>query len=165
MSFGGLVTMMSGSMIAPALPALSHDLHMSEANAGLALSIFILAFAVGPMTLAPFTEIYGRRPVWLICGAFYSVWSVVGGFSSNKGTLIASRFLSGFAASVDFVVSISSPTTWEIFCNSFFRPSSRPCSWTSAWRYSNPINWLALDFLGCSYIQWLSSSLGGFLFP
>jgi MFS family permease len=106
MSFGGLVTLMSGSMVAPALPALSHDLHMSEATADLSLSIFLLAFAIGPMILAPFTEIYGRRPVWLICGVFYSVWSIVCGFSPNKGTLVASRLLSGLGASVDFVVSI-----------------------------------------------------------
>src|ERR1700749_1943453 len=59
MSFGGFVTLMSGSMIAPALPALSHDLRMSEASAELSLSIFILAFAIGPMVLAPFSEIYG----------------------------------------------------------------------------------------------------------
>lgn len=98
--------MMSGSMIAPALPALSNDLHMSEASAQLSLSIFILAFAFGPMVLAPFTELYGRRPVWLICGVFYSVWSIVSGFSPNKGTLVASRLLSGFGGSVDFVVSI-----------------------------------------------------------
>ena len=97
--------MMSGSMIAPALPALSHDLHMSEASAQLSLSIFVLAFAFGPMLLAPFTELYGRRPVWLICGVFYSVWSIVSGFSPNKGTLVASRLLSGFGGSVDFVVS------------------------------------------------------------
>ena len=106
-SCGGFVTLMSGSMIAPALPALSHDLHMSEASAQLSLSIFVLAFAFGPMFLAPFTELYGRRPVWLICGLFYSVWSIVSGFSPNKGTLVASRLLSGLGGSVDFVVSIS----------------------------------------------------------
>lgn len=97
--------MMSGSMIAPALPALSHDLHMSEASAQLSLSIFILAFAFGPMVLAPFTELYGRRPVWLICGVFYSVWSIVSGFSPNNATLVASRLLSGFGGSVDFVIA------------------------------------------------------------
>ena len=104
-SCGGFITMMSGSMTAPALPAPSHDLHMSEASAQLTLSIFLLAFAFGPMLLAPFTELYGRRPVWLICGVFYSVWSIVSGFSPNKGTLVASRLLSGFGRSVDFVVS------------------------------------------------------------
>lgn len=96
--------MMSGSMIAPALPELSRDLDMSEANAQLSLSIFILAFAFGPMFLAPFAELYGRRPIWLSCGAFYTIWSVVSGFSQNKALLIASRLLSGFGGSIEFVV-------------------------------------------------------------
>ncbi len=69
----GFITMMSGSMAAPALPAPSHDLHMSEASAQSTLSIFELAFEFGPMLLTPFTELYGRRPVWLICGVFYCV--------------------------------------------------------------------------------------------
>ena len=93
-------------MIAPVLSDISHDLHMSPANAQLSLSIFILAFAFGPMVLAPFTELYGRRPVWLLSGFFYMIWSIVSGFSHNKGTLVASRLLSGFGGSVDFVVCV-----------------------------------------------------------
>ena len=40
--------MMSGSMIAPALPALSHDLHMSQASAQLTLSILYLPLHLDP---------------------------------------------------------------------------------------------------------------------
>jgi len=93
-------------MLAPALPAIGHDLHMSEATAQLTLSVFVLAFAFGPMLLAPFTEVYGRRPIWLLCGAFYTLWSIVSGFSHNKGLLVASRLLAGFGGSVDFVVGL-----------------------------------------------------------
>jgi hypothetical protein len=103
-SCGGFVTMMSGSMIAPALPSIAEQLHMSKPNAQFALSLFILGFAVGPLILAPFAEIYGRRPIWLLSGAFYSLWNIIAGFSTNKSTFIASRFLSGFAGSIDFVV-------------------------------------------------------------
>jgi hypothetical protein len=35
-------------MMAPALSSIGHDLHMSDAETNLALSIFVLAFAVGP---------------------------------------------------------------------------------------------------------------------
>ena len=96
--------MMSGSMVAPALPSISNDLHMSPESAEISLSIFILAFAIGPLVLAPLTEVYGRRPVWLVSGIAYSIWNIVGGFSKNKGTLIASRLFSGLGGSVDFVV-------------------------------------------------------------
>lgn len=108
MSLGGFVTYMSGSMIAPALPDISHDLEVDEVTVGLMLSVFLLAFAVGPLLLAPFSEVFGRKPVWLAAGAFYSLWSVVGGFAPNAGTLVAARLLSGIGASVDFVVSAAS---------------------------------------------------------
>lgn len=97
--------MMSGAMIAPALPDIARDLRMSESEAQLELSIFILAFAFVPLLLAPFSEMYGRRPVWLAAGVFYCVWNIVCGFAHNKGLLAAGRLLSGLGGSVDFVVS------------------------------------------------------------
>ncbi|KAK1757212.1 major facilitator superfamily domain-containing protein [Echria macrotheca] len=105
-SLGGFVTLMSGSMIAPALPALCADLSMTSTEAESSLSIFILAFAFGPLLLAPFTEVYGRKPVWVTCGFVYAGWSVVCGFARNKATLIAVRFLAGLGGSVDFVVAL-----------------------------------------------------------
>lgn len=97
--------MMSGTMIAPALPDIARDLQISESEAQLELSIFVLAFAFGPLFLAPFSEMYGRRPVWLASGVFYCVWSIVCGFAHNKGLLATGRLLSAFGGSVDFVVS------------------------------------------------------------
>ncbi|KAF5855762.1 hypothetical protein ETB97_008462 [Aspergillus alliaceus] len=67
-SFGRLVTLMSGSMLAPALEVISEDIHTSTETSNMVLSIFVLAFAFGPM-LAPLTEVYGRRIVWIICSA------------------------------------------------------------------------------------------------
>ncbi|WPH03971.1 putative transporter [Acrodontium crateriforme] len=112
-SLGSFVTLMSGSMIAPALPELSRDLHKSEATAALTLSIFILAFGFAPLVLAPLTEVWGRRPVWLVCGVLYSVWSVVCGVAPNKATLVAARLLAGISGSVDFVMSY--PVSWDIW--------------------------------------------------
>lgn len=97
---------MSGSMLAPALPSISHDLNMSEATAQISLSVFLLAFAFGPMLLAPFCEVYGRRPLWLLGGCYYSVWGIISGFSHNKALLIIGRLMSGFGGSVEFIVSV-----------------------------------------------------------
>ncbi|KAK0514989.1 hypothetical protein JMJ35_002368 [Cladonia borealis] len=147
-SCGGFITMMSGSMIAPALPALSHDLHMSQA------------------------KLYGRRPVWLICGVFYSVWSIVSGFSPNKVTLVASRLLSGFGGSVDFVIAY--PVRSDIwkpeergksFAIASFLPLLGPAigplvggaiSQMIGWRW---IFWVVAIFIGCLMF------VGIFFFP
>ncbi|KAI1078848.1 MFS general substrate transporter [Whalleya microplaca] len=105
LSNGGLITLMSGAMLAPALPAIAKDLQSSEEEAQIFLSIFVLAFAFGPMVLAPLAEVFGRRPVWIISSCFYILWNTVAGFSQTRGLMIASRVLSGIGASAEFAVS------------------------------------------------------------
>lgn len=104
-SMSGLVTLMSGAMLAPALAAISNDLHISESESNMAISIYVLAFAFGPMVLAPLTEVFGRRRVWLVCSAWYAVWNTVCGFAHTKGLLLAARLFSGLGASAEFAVS------------------------------------------------------------
>lgn len=91
--------------MAPALGVISQDLHISENEANMVVSIFVLAYAFGPMVLGPMTEVFGRRHVWLICSTWYVVWNTVCGFASTKGMLLAGRILSGLGASAEFAVS------------------------------------------------------------
>lgn len=104
-SLGGLITLMSGPMLAPALDVIGRDLHMSQAEASMALSIYVVAFAFGPMVLAPCSEVWGRRPIWIVGASWYVLWNTVCGLSSNRGLLIAGRLMSGLGASAEFAVS------------------------------------------------------------
>ncbi|EOD52681.1 MFS multidrug transporter [Neofusicoccum parvum] len=92
-------------MIAPALSHISRHLHITPEDTQIALSIFILAFAFGPLILSPCTEVFGRKPVWIASSTCYVIWNVICGFSTKRGTLIASRFFSGFGASAQFAIS------------------------------------------------------------
>lgn len=92
-------------MLAPALPAIAQDLNTGEEETQIFLSIFVLAFAFGPMVLAPLAEVFGRRPVWIVMSCFYILWNTVAGFSKTPGLMIASRVLSGFGGSAEFAVS------------------------------------------------------------
>ncbi|KAI2783825.1 MFS general substrate transporter [Daldinia loculata] len=105
LSNGGLVTLMSGAMLAPALKSIAADLETDEEEAQIFLSIFVLAFAFGPMVLSPLAEVFGRRPVWMLSSCFYILWNTVAGFSQTPGLLIASRILSGIGASAEFAIS------------------------------------------------------------
>jgi MFS family permease len=98
------VTLMSGTMMAPALEQISKDLHTTESTTQMTLSIYVLSFAFGPMILAPMTEVFGRKPVWLISGSFYILWNTVCGFSHSNGLMIASCFLSGLGAIAEYAV-------------------------------------------------------------
>lgn len=108
-SLGGLVTLISGPMLAPALDVISKDLHISQAEASMALSIYVLAFAFGPMVLAPCSEVWGRRIIWIIGGSWYVLWNTLCGLSKSRGLLITGRLLAGMGASAEFAVRIFSP--------------------------------------------------------
>ncbi|KAI0148034.1 MFS general substrate transporter [Hypoxylon sp. NC0597] len=103
-SLGGMVTLMSSTMMAPALPDISRDLHTDDATTQMTLSIFVLSYAFGPMVLAPMTEVFGRKPVWILSCCFYILWNTVCGFSHTNSVMIASRFFAGLGGSVQYAV-------------------------------------------------------------
>ena len=90
---------MSSTMLAPALGTIARDLHVTQERANMALSIFVLAFAFGPMVLAPMAEVFGRRKVWLTAGLWYTAWSVVCGFANSDGLLVTARLMAGLGSS------------------------------------------------------------------
>ncbi|KAK5704727.1 hypothetical protein LTR17_021641 [Elasticomyces elasticus] len=104
-SFGGLVCLMSSTMLAPALGDIAHDLDITQAEASMTLSIFVLAFAFGPMVLAPMAEVFGRRNVWLLSSIWYCIFNIISGFSHNNGLLLATRLLAGLGSSVEYATA------------------------------------------------------------
>ena len=55
------VTPLGSSMMAPALPSIAEHYGITnETVVAATLSVFLLTFAIGPLFLAPLSEIYGR---------------------------------------------------------------------------------------------------------
>ena len=64
------VSPLASSMMAPGLPEIAQKYSITnETVVALTLSIFLLTFAIGPLFLAPLSEIYGRT--W-VCTASLS---------------------------------------------------------------------------------------------
>ena len=92
---------LSSSMLAPALPDLARDLNITTTiEAQAAFSVFILAFAVGPLVLAPLSEVYGRVRVLQPSVTWFLAWNLGCAFAQTGGQIIAFRFLAGLGASV-----------------------------------------------------------------
>jgi MFS family permease len=87
-------------MVAPALDKIGQDLNVQTSiEKDLVLSIFVLAYAIGPLFLGPLSEIYGRVVVLQLSNLFYLAFNIGCGFAQNKSQLIAFRFLSGLGGS------------------------------------------------------------------
>jgi multidrug resistance protein len=100
-----LLSPVSSSMISPALPAISDEFNItSKVEAALTLSIFVLAYAIGPLFLGPLSEIYGRVVILQLSNLFYLAWNIGCGFAQNSGQLMAFRFLSGLGGSTPLAI-------------------------------------------------------------
>jgi len=65
----------------------------------LTVSIFVLGYVIGPLILAPLSEIYGRRFVLTGANAFFCVWQIGCALAPNLASLIIFRFLAGIGGS------------------------------------------------------------------
>ncbi|KAG2341344.1 MFS polyamine transporter [Suillus weaverae] len=90
----------SSSMIAPATGqvASTFGIH-NDIILALTTSIFVLAYAMGPLFLGPLSEIYGRSRVLQLANLWYLVWNLVCGFAQSESQLLVFRFLAGLGGS------------------------------------------------------------------
>ncbi|KAK3949499.1 major facilitator superfamily domain-containing protein [Pseudoneurospora amorphoporcata] len=62
-------------------------------------ALFVLGFGLGPLYLAPLSELYGRRAVYLSCFAMFTVFNICCAVSPNIAALTVFRLLAGMAGS------------------------------------------------------------------
>lgn len=100
------ISPVSSSMVAPALSAISAEFNITdEVISQLTLSVFILAYAVGPLFLGPLSEIYGRVKVLQLANLLYLVFNIGCGVSQTKVQMIVCRFFAGLGGSAPLAVS------------------------------------------------------------
>lgn len=63
------------------------------------VTIFTAGFAIAPMVLAPFSEINGRRPVFVVTGILYVIFQLCCALTRSYGGMLISRFLKGCVSS------------------------------------------------------------------
>ncbi|RPD59300.1 MFS polyamine transporter [Lentinus tigrinus ALCF2SS1-7] len=94
------ISPLSSTMIAPAAGQIASGFNITdEFQVNLSISIFVLAYAVGPLVLGPLSEIFGRTPVLRGCNLFFTAWNLGCGFAQSERQLIAFRFLAGLGGS------------------------------------------------------------------
>ncbi|OCL13017.1 putative MFS multidrug transporter [Glonium stellatum] len=100
-----LISPMASSMVAPALGTMAREFHITNSvESQLILSIFVLAYAVGPLFLGPLSEIYGRVLVLQLANLFFLAWNIGCGFAQTSGQMLAFRFLSGLGGSAPLAI-------------------------------------------------------------
>ncbi|KAJ9639591.1 uncharacterized protein PV06_03052 [Exophiala oligosperma] len=96
---------LASSMVAPAIPQIAKDFGITNTiEQQIVLSIFVLAYAIGPMFLGPLSELYGRVIILQSSNIIFLAFNTACGFAQTKEQLMAFRFLSGLGGSAPLAI-------------------------------------------------------------
>lgn len=105
LSFVCFLTPLASSMVAPGVPLIMDEFHSTDSTiASLIVSIYILGYAIGPLFLAPLSEVYGRVIVYHVCSIQFVIWTVACAVAPNMGSLLFFRLMAGIAGSCPITI-------------------------------------------------------------
>ncbi|KAG5724432.1 hypothetical protein E4T56_gene15885 [Termitomyces sp. T112] len=92
------ISPVGSSISSPALPEISRDLGIMPGSSleNMSLSIFVLAYALGPLIWGPLSELYGRLVVLQISNIWFLVFNTFCGFAKTPTQILVLRFFAGF---------------------------------------------------------------------
>lgn len=91
-----LVTPFASSILSPGISSLMVEFGETQQIVGsMTVSIYLLGYVIGPMVMAPMSEIYGRRPVLTAANVFFCCWQIGCALAPDISSLIVFRFFSG----------------------------------------------------------------------
>ncbi|KAI9645639.1 hypothetical protein NHQ30_006381 [Ciborinia camelliae] len=94
------ISPLASSMFAPGVTFADEDFgNKSLILSSFTVSIFVLGYVVGPLILAPLSEIYGRRYVLTGGNIIFCLWQIGCALAPSLETLIGFRFLAGLGGS------------------------------------------------------------------
>lgn len=92
-------------MFAPGVNQVMHEFQSSNVVVtSLVVSIYILGWALGPLVLAPMSEVHGRWVVYTSSNVLYVAFTVACALSTDLKMLIIFRFLAGCVGSTPMTI-------------------------------------------------------------
>ncbi len=88
---------MASTVVSTALPNIVADLHGLSLYAWV-FTAFILASAVVIPVYGKLSDVFGRKPLYVVAIGLYSIGNAIAGFSPNMEVLVAARAISGLGA-------------------------------------------------------------------
>src|SRR5213080_1752701 len=113
------MTILDVSIVNVALPSIAKDLNFSQENLQWVITAYSIAFGGFLLLAGRAADLLGRRRVFMVGVALFTIASLVCGLSNSEGMLIAARAVQGLGA------AIISPATLSIVMTSFEEGAER----------------------------------------
>ena len=112
-AFGLFMIMLDNTVVNVALPSIAKDLHISISELEWIVTGYALVFAALLITGGKLADMFGRRRIFIIGLAIFSLASLACGLAPNAGFLIGARGVQGVGA------ALMSPATLSIITATF----------------------------------------------
>jgi EmrB/QacA subfamily drug resistance transporter len=126
------------------LPSIGEDLGFSQSDLQWVISAYVLTFGGFLLPAGRAADLWGRRRVFVIGLALFSVASLVCGLSGSAALLVAARAVQGFGAAV------VTPAALSILTGAFLEGEGRSRAvgfWTAAQAGGGASGWIVGGFL------------------
>jgi MFS family permease len=71
----------------------------SETIAVLGITTYLIGLAVGSVVLAPLSEMYGRRPIYIVAMALFAILTIPCALAQSLEAILVTRFFGAFCGS------------------------------------------------------------------
>jgi len=95
-----ILSPLASSMFTPGISVIAKSLHTSVNNIIVATTGFVIMLGIGPLILAPLSETFGRRKLYMVCFSIFTLLHIPMALAPNVAVLITARTIAGFFGSV-----------------------------------------------------------------
>ncbi|CAH0017074.1 unnamed protein product [Clonostachys rhizophaga] len=106
LGLGTITSPLTATIYLPLLPLLRHQFSVSAQAINLTLTLYIIFQAISPVIFGPFSDAYGRRPIFLFTLGLYVLGNI--GLAANKdnyAVLLVLRAVQSLGASAAYAIS------------------------------------------------------------
>ncbi|MFD3682423.1 MFS transporter [Streptomyces sp. NPDC058613] len=101
-----LMTILDGSIVTVAMPAIQHDLGFTSAGLSWVVNAYLIAFGGLLLLAGRLGDLLGRKRMFLAGTTVFTGASVLAGCASSPGLLITARFLQGLGSAMASAVAL-----------------------------------------------------------
>ncbi|MFD7655750.1 MFS transporter [Actinosynnema sp. NPDC059797] len=95
-----LMTVLDGSIVTVAMPAIQHDLGFSPAGLSWTVNAYLIPFGGLLLLAGRLGDLVGRKALFLAGNAVFTAASLLAGLATGPGVLVAARFLQGVGSAL-----------------------------------------------------------------
>ncbi|GAA4673066.1 MFS transporter [Phytohabitans rumicis] len=103
---GLLMTILDGSIVTVAMPAIQNDLGFSPAGLSWVVNAYLIAFGSLLLLAGRVGDLIGRKRMFVAGTALFTLASLLAGAATSPALLIAARFLQGLGSAMAAAVSL-----------------------------------------------------------